>query len=737
MSVIDNLYLDDVSVRAQANQAQQQRTQTITVKEDYAANIPEYIREKMGDASLQTHEKFEQERQKQQMHYANKGTPITDEEPNILEPSNVFVTQTDLMTGTKLNPGVEVPDLRKQAWQESLKKEDTTTVFAQAVWQSSPWGILDKGDDIKASDLKNSTARKAYYLGSILGEASDVSLWTLIGFGTGKVIATSTRATNIISKLGGSSKVAQATKGILKGLFIGGEAGKALIKHKQGYNPVEIAIDIGGDIAAFKGFEYGVKKGAGIETGKKRAFLEIEQKSYTPIVGSGEQSRTTTLKIGVKEVKGKNIKIKGVGIGETRTSSDTSVFVGKFAAVGESEKDLTALKEASHIHGLGTSGRSSIFEQGESIIKYSDDAAGVAYKATRYIKQGNTITADVVRSAEVVNKEKRFLKIFRGFMDVIKPSNGDVTRYAVVGVGGGKTGATAVVSTTTETTQLGRDILASMRYSGTGFEIPLPSESLGIGSAVIIPSVIEKKTQKNGKPPNAPKINIFGGFEGATSQKLLQVQVQENKIKPTPTMTYKQGLEQQVWKELKPEQKPEQSAKPQQGEQYYPHPTPKPKPEPKPEAEAQAEEQTPMTTTPPGFKPLEQVQEQEPKLSPSLASALLPLSAKPSISKPITKIMPPIPFRLRFSPKYGRSSGGVSVTKRWSRKNKWGDIRFSLDSLKKSLTGAELSLKINPMREKPKPLSKRERKARKRKKKLKRKVKMARVAPKKKGGRRK
>jgi len=121
MSVIDNLYLDDVSVktliakaRAQANQAQQQRTQTITVKEDYAANIPEYIREKMGDASLQTHEKFEQERQKQQMHYANKhsltGTPITDEEPNILEPSNVFVTQTDLMTGTKLNPDVKLPE---------------------------------------------------------------------------------------------------------------------------------------------------------------------------------------------------------------------------------------------------------------------------------------------------------------------------------------------------------------------------------------------------------------------------------------------------------------------------------------------------------------------------------------------------------------------------------------------------------------------------------------------------
>ncbi|MBO8175416.1 MAG: hypothetical protein H0Z18_09180 [Thermococcus sp.] len=258
----------------------------------------------------------------------------------------------------------------------------------------------------------------------------------------------------------------------------------------------------------------------------------------------------------------------------------------------------------------------------------------------------------------------------------------------------------------------------------------------GVGAVTAVSSTLTiSKEMEQREQIIAPKVDILSELAEDTSlkqtrgQKLLQVQVQKSKIKPTPIMTYKQSLEQQVWKELKPEQGLE-SQQEQSPIQWIPGPSPTPQPEP----QMQKEQPALTVTTPPSFMPPEQAQKQEQRVTPALTtSPFLLATIKPPSFKP-TKIMPPIPFRLRFSPKYGGSSGGLLMTKMWGHKNKWGDIRFSLDSLKRSLNNVKLSLKINPAREKPKPLSKRERKARRLKKKLKKRVKMARVVPKKKKG---
>jgi len=101
----------------------------------------------------------------------------------------------------------------------------------------------------------------AYGAGRALGIGTKVSAAVLGGTVGGYYLAGSSTGLGALSWLGGESVGAQATRGLLKGAFLGSVGARTLTGAESGKHPVDIAFDVGGDIAAFYGFGWGMKQG--------------------------------------------------------------------------------------------------------------------------------------------------------------------------------------------------------------------------------------------------------------------------------------------------------------------------------------------------------------------------------------------------------------------------------------------------------------------------------------------
>ncbi len=612
MPVVDNLYIDDINAKEFAKKAQQQKTQTITVTEDYATNIPQYIREKMSDASLQTHREFKQEKSKSQMHYANRhtlaGTPIPERKPDILEPSNVFATQVIMGEGTKLNPGVKIKNLGEQAWKEGLAKGDTLTIFAQATWQASPFGLFDK-DKIKASDIHRPNARKAYYLGSILGEASDVAAWTLTGFGLGKALGTSRKAATLVGRLGGKSKIARAMRGTLKGVFVGGEVGKVLIKRAQGYNPYEIAIDIGGDVGSFIGFEKGFK--TAIEPRVNEIAIQEKVHSQSQHIVYGERGES----IGVG--------LKGTG----EKGWKPTVYSAKTKSIFTSAIDKQrgwVIEEGFDV--AGGKGRVSWIGR---VKKFMTSAA---FKAGRYNPEKPFIVRDM-KPAGIMGGG-RSVQMSR---EILQPKE--------------------VIQPSASLSGLARTRIISAIKSVQWQELPI----LGLGTATLL-NVKNKKNKKK-QPMGQIQHEIENEKQRSTTNVRVEygvgeIQREGQKVGLTPITTYAQGLIEQIKQELRQDQKQEQEQ-----EHTFDISTQ--------EEPVQIEG---VGSTHVQGSILGQAQREEVaqtyllKLSTPLLATIRPWKQ--------SKIVPSFPVRFRLPTKPSKRAVFMRLKKAWARRVEWGDIKL-------------------------------------------------------------
>ena len=153
--------------------------------------------------------------------------------------------------GTELSPITQPWEVLEREIEKMPKT--SFDYFAESVFESSPWGILTPEEAPKVS--YSPEHKLAILAGKALGEASDIAFWTFAGLGAGKALGYSRKALKGMKWLGGPSKAAQAVRGTMRGLLIGGEAGKAYLMYERGYSPEEIAIDIVGDIGSIYGFE--------------------------------------------------------------------------------------------------------------------------------------------------------------------------------------------------------------------------------------------------------------------------------------------------------------------------------------------------------------------------------------------------------------------------------------------------------------------------------------------------
>lgn len=186
-------------------------------------------------------------------------------------------TMNFVQSGTQLNPGVE-----------RYTPKPSTNIFLESWFENSPWGLFTPESPPKVAE--HPSKKKEILAGKILGEAGDVAAAWITGFGVGKAISTSTRATRAVATLGGKSRTAQAIRGTLKGSFIGGEAGKAYMMHVEGYTPEEIAIAIGGDVGSFLGFEKGFKTAVEPKVNELAIQEKTHQQSQHIIYGEKGES---------------------------------------------------------------------------------------------------------------------------------------------------------------------------------------------------------------------------------------------------------------------------------------------------------------------------------------------------------------------------------------------------------------------------------------------------------------
>jgi hypothetical protein len=517
MPIVDNLYVDGVSVRvltaktkAQSNQAQTAQTTTQTYSDD--VSVESILAEKRARIQYRAqrevsnnHQVPESQQQAQEynpyvdyeQYYHGKrierqllGLPSQTKEKEMFDEGlQIQTTMSAVGAGTQLNPGLE----------RSLPKPKEKNIFLESWFENSPWGLFTPEGPPKVSEHPDK--KWQILTGKILGEAGDIALWTLTGFGTGKVIATSTRATNIISKLGGTSKVAQATRGILKGLFIGGEAGKAMIMHAQGYTAPEIAIDIVGDVGSFKGFEYGMKKA--VEP--KLTELAIQEKTHQASQHIVYGERGESIGVGLK------------GTGEKGWKP--TVYSAKTKSISASTIDKQRgwlIEEGMDIGG----GKGRVSWIGK-IKKFMTSAE---FKASGYNPEKPFIVRDVKPG---IMGGGRSVAISR---EILTPKE--------------------VLSPATSVSGLAKSQLISAIKSVPWQSLP----TLGVGSVTILEEF--EKQKKTRKPPQLILLlEQEQQFElkSDTSQIFKEAQEERHRIAPATIMTYKDELIKQVRSDLTPE----------------------------------------------------------------------------------------------------------------------------------------------------------------------------------------
>ena len=492
-----DLYVDGISVKALSKKKKQtnQTQPTQTYSDD--VDVDEILREKRAQlAYLQTQKKkskspyegYEKYYEGKKAERRALGLAYQTKEAEMFKKGEKAQTTIAIVgTGTQLNPDIE----------PSLPTPKERNLFLESWFESSPWGIFTPEKAPKVSEYPEH--KYAILAGKALGEAGDIAAWMLGGYGVGRAITTSTKATKIVAKLGGKSKATQAVRGILKGAFVGGEAGKAYVLHEQGYTPEEIAIDIGADIGSFFAFEQGLKTAVEPKINEMKIIEEVESRHI--IYGE----------------KGESVGVGLKGTGEKGWKPTVYSTKTKSISASAIDKQRGLLYE----EGVDIAGGKGRFSWIGRIKKFITAAE---FKMTGYNPEKPFIVKEL--PVETVMGGGRSIQMSRE----ITPALTELRMASSV-------------------SGSARSALINAIKSVEWVSIP----TTGIGGITTIPELIERK--KKVRRPSHVLIPEERIWKELKPEVVVKQQTQEEIIDKTytPIMTYKQDLEQQVWKELESE----------------------------------------------------------------------------------------------------------------------------------------------------------------------------------------